>query len=239
MGFSKCSICDALFTEADVAADNIVCTTHFIPHDSHPLWQYSDSCMHKVCFLGWPHRAEFAALCMLAVRHDHLLKLLGLNAPAESLVEWQRREDPYFGLLEWESFSDAWVGHMMFDDQSFKVCLQSEPAHRMFPFRSAARSVQALLAKLGQLRERAEIKANELVVVDRTQFESDEPTHMDASQWAKALLAEMWISPWGSAEVCFQVSSLPNGTYLTAMVDSKGRIQAIERRLLRPDLGDR
>lgn len=34
-------------------------TTHFIADSNDPLWRYSDSGMHKTCFLKWEHRQDF------------------------------------------------------------------------------------------------------------------------------------------------------------------------------------
>ena len=52
---TKCVICGAIVEEED----DIVTTTHFISSKEDPLWRYSDSCMHKRCFLAWEHRAAF------------------------------------------------------------------------------------------------------------------------------------------------------------------------------------
>ena len=52
---TSCSICgNVLANDSDVVA-----TTHFIDDDSDPLWQFSDSCMHRACFLSWKHKDEF------------------------------------------------------------------------------------------------------------------------------------------------------------------------------------
>jgi len=34
---------------------------HFISDQSDPLWRYSDSAMHRTCFLAWPKKEEFRA----------------------------------------------------------------------------------------------------------------------------------------------------------------------------------
>ena len=57
-GATRCSLCDQVITEDD----DVVMTSHFIPDQAHPLWRYSDSTMHRRCFLGWEHRGEFVAM---------------------------------------------------------------------------------------------------------------------------------------------------------------------------------
>jgi hypothetical protein len=37
----------------------MVATTHFIGDPEHPLWRYSDACIHQHCFSEWEHREEF------------------------------------------------------------------------------------------------------------------------------------------------------------------------------------
>ena len=37
----------------------IIATTHFIDDENDPLWHFSDSAMHKPCFLAWPLREKF------------------------------------------------------------------------------------------------------------------------------------------------------------------------------------
>ena len=54
-GKTRCSICGAVIEEGD----DIIATTHFISESSDPLWRFSDSAMHKFCFLKWEHRQEF------------------------------------------------------------------------------------------------------------------------------------------------------------------------------------
>jgi len=57
-GITECSICGVVVNEDD----NYFGTTHFIPDDSHHLWRFSDSIMHKECFRKWPHKDEFVLL---------------------------------------------------------------------------------------------------------------------------------------------------------------------------------
>jgi hypothetical protein len=44
-----------------LAADDVVGTPHFIGDSADPLWRYSDSAMHRSCFVGWEHRDAFRA----------------------------------------------------------------------------------------------------------------------------------------------------------------------------------
>ena len=55
---SRCSICRRpILKEQD-----IIGTPHFIADEEHPLWVYSDSAMHRACFLKWDHRDAFRDL---------------------------------------------------------------------------------------------------------------------------------------------------------------------------------
>ena len=54
-GKTECSICNKVIIESDA----IVGTSHFISDQSDPLWRFSDSVMHKICFLNWPERGNF------------------------------------------------------------------------------------------------------------------------------------------------------------------------------------
>lgn len=54
-GKTKCSICNATLNEGD----NIVMCPHFISDPNDRLWRFSDSGMHKTCFLEWEHRENF------------------------------------------------------------------------------------------------------------------------------------------------------------------------------------
>jgi hypothetical protein len=56
-GETECSICSKVIIDGD----DIVATSHFIADESDPLWRFSDSAMHRSCFLGWDQRAEFVA----------------------------------------------------------------------------------------------------------------------------------------------------------------------------------
>jgi hypothetical protein len=55
LGTTECSICGVVLNEGD----DIVATTHFIADQNDPLWRYSDSAMHRSCFLGWEQRPAF------------------------------------------------------------------------------------------------------------------------------------------------------------------------------------
>jgi hypothetical protein len=54
-GHTKCSICGAVLNKGD----DIVATSHFIGDQNDPLWRFSDSAMHRSCFLGWEFRDKF------------------------------------------------------------------------------------------------------------------------------------------------------------------------------------
>lgn len=56
-GWSKCSICGSVLAEGD----DIVATTHFIEDESDPLWEFSDSGMHRRCYEEWKYRDEFTS----------------------------------------------------------------------------------------------------------------------------------------------------------------------------------
>ena len=39
--------------------DDLVAAPHFIGDRTDALWRFSDSAMHRTCFVAWDHRAEF------------------------------------------------------------------------------------------------------------------------------------------------------------------------------------
>jgi hypothetical protein len=55
LGKTECSICGVILNDGD----DLVATTHFIADQNDPLWRFSDSAMHRSCFLGWEHRQSF------------------------------------------------------------------------------------------------------------------------------------------------------------------------------------
>lgn len=57
LGTTQCSLCGKVLA----AGEEVVGTTHFIADETDPLWRYSDSAMHRGCFLAWEHRAAFVA----------------------------------------------------------------------------------------------------------------------------------------------------------------------------------
>jgi hypothetical protein len=57
LGKTSCSLCDTVL----MAGEDIVGTSHFIGDETDPLWRYSDSGMHRSCFLAWEHRLAFVA----------------------------------------------------------------------------------------------------------------------------------------------------------------------------------
>jgi hypothetical protein len=54
-GQTECSICNEVLNEGE----DIVMTSHFIADSADPLWRFSDSGMHRNCFLEWAHKQEF------------------------------------------------------------------------------------------------------------------------------------------------------------------------------------
>ena len=56
-GKTECSVCGRVIK----GGDEIVSTSHFISDKNDELWRFSDSAMHRSCFLEWDHRAEFVA----------------------------------------------------------------------------------------------------------------------------------------------------------------------------------
>ena len=54
-GLTECSICNATLNECD----DIVSNSHFIFDQNDSLWRFSDSGMHKRCFLNWEYRLDF------------------------------------------------------------------------------------------------------------------------------------------------------------------------------------
>ena len=56
-GKTECSLCGNVI----MAGDEIVATSHFIADRNDPLWRFSDSAMHRSCFLTWDQREAFVA----------------------------------------------------------------------------------------------------------------------------------------------------------------------------------
>jgi hypothetical protein len=56
-GKTECSICSNVIMDGD----DIIATSHFIGDEQDSLWRFSDSAMHRSCFLAWDHRAEFVS----------------------------------------------------------------------------------------------------------------------------------------------------------------------------------
>ena len=54
-GRTECSLCGAVIEEGN----SIVATAYFIADQNDALWRFSDSAMHKPCFLKWEHREQF------------------------------------------------------------------------------------------------------------------------------------------------------------------------------------
>jgi len=55
LGKTECSLCGNVIMEDD----EIVATSHFIADSNDPLWRFSDSGMHRSCFLTWDQRTAF------------------------------------------------------------------------------------------------------------------------------------------------------------------------------------
>lgn len=55
LGKTECSLCGKVI----MAGDDIVATSHFIADRNDPLWRFSDSAMHRSCFLTWDQREAF------------------------------------------------------------------------------------------------------------------------------------------------------------------------------------
>ena len=54
---TQCPICGKLILDNH----EVVATPHFISDQNDPLWRFSNSAMHRSCFLGWNERSEFVA----------------------------------------------------------------------------------------------------------------------------------------------------------------------------------
>jgi hypothetical protein len=54
-GKTECSICGVVINDNE----DTVATTHFIADPNDPLWRFSDSAIHKSCFLSWKQRQNF------------------------------------------------------------------------------------------------------------------------------------------------------------------------------------
>ena len=54
-GKTGCSRCGAVFT----GSDDIVMFPHFIWDEADPLWRFSDSAMHRRCFVDWDQAEQF------------------------------------------------------------------------------------------------------------------------------------------------------------------------------------
>ena len=54
-GKTECSLCGTVLIDGD----DLVATSNFIADEDDPLWRFSDSAMHRQCFLSWEHRQRF------------------------------------------------------------------------------------------------------------------------------------------------------------------------------------
>ena len=55
LGLTECSICNNILNKGD----DIVSNSHFISDQDDSLWRFSDSGMHKSCFINWEYRLDF------------------------------------------------------------------------------------------------------------------------------------------------------------------------------------
>jgi hypothetical protein len=72
-GFTPCALCGEVLANDD----DMVGTTHFIGDPDHPLFPYSDSMMHRACFIKWEHRAAFVAAYNAEMGRDHHMRVDG------------------------------------------------------------------------------------------------------------------------------------------------------------------
>ena len=56
-GKTSCSLCSRVLA----TGEDIVGFSHFLERE-HPLWQYSDSSMHRSCYAAWPDHVPFGPL---------------------------------------------------------------------------------------------------------------------------------------------------------------------------------
>ncbi|NMN04859.1 MULTISPECIES: hypothetical protein [unclassified Novosphingobium] len=54
-GKTECSVCGDVIA----GSDDIVMFPHFIWDEAHPLWRFSDSAMHRRCFVDWDQAKQF------------------------------------------------------------------------------------------------------------------------------------------------------------------------------------
>jgi hypothetical protein len=54
-GRSGCALCGEVLNQDD----DIVATSHFIHDETSPLWRFSDSGMHRLCFSSWELKSDF------------------------------------------------------------------------------------------------------------------------------------------------------------------------------------
>ena len=70
-GSTECPLCFHVINRKD----NIVATTAFLKDEADPFWHYSDTAMHKKCFMSWDKRQEFIAKYNEAMEEAGLAKL--------------------------------------------------------------------------------------------------------------------------------------------------------------------
>jgi hypothetical protein len=73
---TQCSICGAVLK----ADDDVVLHPHVLGSD-HPLWRFSDSCMHRACYEQWEYHDYFEAVLRKA-------KEISQNRPVHLRRSW-------------------------------------------------------------------------------------------------------------------------------------------------------
>src|SRR4051794_30455085 len=96
-GITTCSLCGEVLAEAD----EMVGTTHFIGDHDHPLFAYSDTLMHRACFLKWENRAAFVAAYNSEMGDMHHMRADGTIR--ERFLFWFPRAviDKIAGVVAW------------------------------------------------------------------------------------------------------------------------------------------
>jgi hypothetical protein len=100
---TPCSICGT-----PLRADDVVVMHPHVLRSDHPLWRFSDSCMHRVCYEQWEHHDYFEAVLRKA--HE-----ISQNRPVHLQRSWdevkQLPPDERKGISdEIDSWSRTWRG---------------------------------------------------------------------------------------------------------------------------------
>ena len=76
-GKTECDLCGSILAQGD----EVVATPHFIRDEAHELWRFSDSAMHRSCFVAWERAGEFRSL------YNELWPTLMSQHPREMLAD--------------------------------------------------------------------------------------------------------------------------------------------------------